>query len=106
MKIKDFGEKVRLEICNLLYQKIEEKEFDTLHDAWNYASLKVDKCFLKFYVRRDKNPKKQHLLRINPYPKTGGYILQPDWDTARIVNDVSQLYEEMSDLVITREDVE
>jgi hypothetical protein len=61
---------------------------------------------LKFHVRRDKNPKKRHLLRILPHES--GYLLQPDWDRdgLKLVKDVDEIYKTFSDLLIEREDVE
>lgn len=102
MKIKDYGERVKLEICNLLYQKEEEYEFDSFNKAWIFAKDFVDTKLLKFFVYRDTNPKKPYLLRM--MPKKSGYLLMCDWDTTRTVDTVDEVFQAFSTMVLELEE--
>ena len=103
MKLKDYGESVKLELCNLFYQKLEEKEFDTLHEAWVWAKPKADKYFIKIFLKRDNDPKKTCLLRITKNYKTNEWVIQGDWDISRKTSSLDEVYDLMGNIVINKE---
>lgn len=101
MRLADYGETVKGEIYNLLWQKEEEKDFDTLAEAWEWVKDEIDCAMIKLHVKAENRRPLQ--LRVWKDFERDRYIVQPNWDMAKSVSDPGKIYGIMADLIVEQD---
>lgn len=106
MQIEDYGEEVELKVCNLLWQPVETKKFDTIHEAWEEVKDLLDDHFIRMDVRRDKDKKMLHKMKFFKDFENNNYIVSnTSWENVMALDSIDEVYEKAFALIINKEGV-
>lgn len=104
MQIEDYGEEVELKVCNLLWQPIETKKCESIHDAWLEVKDLIDDHFVRMDVRRDKDKKMLHKMKFFKDFETNSYIISnTSWEDTMSLDNLDEVYEKVFSLIINKE---
>lgn len=103
MFLDDYGELVRVEICNIMWQKEEDARFEGLHEAWTYVQDKLDNSFIKFHIKRNKEGSRRLTLKFFKVPESGNFIIYQATGGTVEVDDLNKIYDMLGDLILDNE---
>lgn len=93
--------KFKVTLCNILWQKQDEKEFDNFIDAWSFAKENADKGLTKLWFSAKTSEKKmQYMSKFFKVPDTGKFHLTGNgFDSNLVLDTVDQIASEIEALI-------
>lgn len=92
--------KIKVSLCNILWQLQEQEDFDNFADAWNYVKDKVDDHMIKMHLFIKKEKTMQFMTRFFKVPDSNNFMLTGNgWEEPQELDDVAAVQAAIGELI-------